>query len=116
MAQKIVKTLIDDLDGTEAHTTIRFSLDGVDYEIDLSTQNEDRLRNELEDFIAAARRAGGAPRGIGRRGPNKKKAARHTKQELLAIRRWAAENKLKLSDRGRIPQEILDAYEEAHSG
>ena len=44
MAQKVMVTLVDDLDGSEAGETVEFGLDGAFYEIDLSEGNAERLR------------------------------------------------------------------------
>ena len=58
MAQKIQTLLIDDLDGTAAEGTVRFGLDGADYEIDLNTGHAQQLRDALARYVGAARRAG----------------------------------------------------------
>ena len=58
MAQKIQTLFIDDIDGGEAAGTVRFGLDGTDYEIDLSTAHADELRNVLGQYVAHARKAG----------------------------------------------------------
>ena len=69
MAQKVQTLLIDDLDGGEAQTTVRFGLDGTEYEIDLSAKNADALRKALARYVDAARRApGSAARRPGRSG------------------------------------------------
>ena len=69
MAQKVQTLLIDDLDGGEAETTVRFGLDGTEYEIDLSAKNADALRKALARYVDAARRApGAAARRPGRSG------------------------------------------------
>ena len=67
MAQKIAIELEDDLDGGPADETVRFGVDGSDYEIDLSTKNAAALRRKLAPFIDHARKAGrGARRRPGR--------------------------------------------------
>src|SRR3712207_9028086 len=66
MAQKVTVTLVDDLDGGKAEETVGFGLDGVSYEIDLSSSNAGKLRDALADFVASARKAGGRKRGPGR--------------------------------------------------
>jgi nucleoid-associated protein Lsr2 len=55
VAQKIRVLLIDDLDGSEADATVRFGLDGVEYEIDLSAEHAEELRTTLAPFVGAAR-------------------------------------------------------------
>ncbi|GAA2021801.1 hypothetical protein GCM10009819_00400 [Agromyces tropicus] len=66
MAKRTIVTLVDDIDGSEAAETVSFSVEGVDYEIDLSAANATALRNVLQPFAAAARRT------------NRRKAARRT--------------------------------------
>jgi hypothetical protein len=102
MARREIVTLIDDLDGTPAAETIRFALDGVQYEIDLSEQNAAALRDQLGRFVSAARRVSSGSRRV-RRGS----------ADRARIRRWAKENGLTVSDRGRIPAEVVAAYEAA---
>jgi hypothetical protein len=60
MAQKIQTLLIDDLDGGQAEGTVRFGLDGAEYEIDLSAKNAEAMRKALEPYVSAARRASGS--------------------------------------------------------
>ncbi len=56
MAKKVEVTLIDDVDGSEAAETVRFVLDGVQYEIDLSAENAERLRRTVYSWVDAGRR------------------------------------------------------------
>ncbi|MGZ4600626.1 MAG: histone-like nucleoid-structuring protein Lsr2 [Oryzihumus sp.] len=111
MAQRVVVTLEDDIDGGEAAETVSFALDGVSYEIDLSEANASKLRDDLASWIGHARRAGGrkttstARRGGGGRGG----------RDLSAIREWARKNGHKVSDRGRISADIQAAYDKAHA-
>jgi hypothetical protein len=62
MAQKITVTLEDDLEGGPADQTVRFGLDGAEYEIDLSTSNATAFRERLAPFTQSARKAGRRPR------------------------------------------------------
>ena len=114
MARKIVHQLIDDLDGTVLDhgvgATVHFSLDGAAYEIDLTDEHAADLRAALEPYIEAGRRlgrAGTATTSAGRKRPQ-------NSRDLGAVRAWAAENGHTVSDRGRVPQTILDAYDAAH--
>src|SRR5690348_18375242 len=68
MAQKIQTLFIDDLDGSEAEGTVRFGLDGTEYEIDLNAEHAQALRDALARYVQAARRAGAAPRRPARGG------------------------------------------------
>ncbi|HEY0639984.1 MAG TPA: Lsr2 family protein [Pseudonocardiaceae bacterium] len=108
MAQQTIVTLVDDLDGSEADQTVEFSLDGVSYEIDLSESNANKLRDALAGYVSHARRTGGRRRGAGR-SPG---AARPgvDREQNAAIREWARKRGMKVSDRGRIPAEVLEAY------
>jgi hypothetical protein len=114
MAQKVSVQLVDDLDGTAADdiTTITFGLDGANYEIDLTAGNAAKLRTQLGDFIDSARRTGGrVKRGTS---PGVKPAA--NREQTRAIRDWARQNGYELSDRGRIPSNVIEAFEAAHAG
>ncbi|NMH96246.1 Lsr2 dimerization domain-containing protein [Pseudonocardia acidicola] len=112
MAKQTTVTLIDDLDGSEADEQVEFAVDGKAYEIDLSAANVARLREALAPFISAARRASG------RRGssstataPSRPTADREQNQ---AIREWAQQQGMKISERGRIPTNVLEAYHRNH--
>ena len=108
MAQKVQVLLVDDLDGSQAEETVTFGLDGVAYEIDLSSGNADKLRNELSQYVEHARKAAAAParRRRARTGAGREQSAR--------IREWAKQHGKKISERGRIPADILAEYEAAH--
>jgi hypothetical protein len=112
MAQRVVVELVDDLDGTVSVdiSTVNFGLDGVDYEIDLTEENANRLRNGLAGFVAAARRTGGR---IKKGAPASRSATRSDREQTKAIRAWAHENGYDLAERGRIPANVIAAYEEA---
>lgn len=109
MAQKIQIQLVDDLNGNEAQETVRFALDGNEYEIDLTTENASTLRDALSTYVDNSRKSSG--RGNGRpRGASKGVGNR---EETQRIRQWAQENGHKASSRGRISAEIRDAYNAA---
>lgn len=106
MAKKVQYLLVDDLDGGGGDETVSFALDGVSYEIDLSKKNAQGLRDALAKYVGSARRTGGR-RGRGRgRG--------RSSSETSAIREWARSQGLKISDRGRIPADILEKYDAAN--
>lgn len=109
MAQVSTVSLVDDLDGGEAHhEAVRFGVDGRWYEIDLSAQNRDRLMRALAEFVGAARPLGGRGRRDDLRiSGGRTKANREQNQ---AIREWATRQGISVSERGRIPAEVLDAY------
>lgn len=106
MARRVQTFLVDDIDGGDATETVTFALDGVSYEIDLSESNANALREALSTYVASARRAGRRAKagGRGRGAPSRN-------QETAAIREWARERGFKISDRGRIPADILAKYE-----
>lgn len=112
MARRIVHQLVDDIDGSVLEVgegeTLHFSLNSTAYEIDLSSAHADQLRSALEPFIAAGRRSGTAARSSA----PKKRTTRNP--EVAAIRAWANENGHPLSERGRIPATVLEAYHSAH--
>ena len=109
MAQKVKILLIDDLDGSDAEETVSFAVDGVSYEIDLNDEHAAELREAFARWIGHARRAGGR-KSTGRRSSGS--SARNG--DTGAVREWARENGYKVSDRGRVPAEIREAYAAAH--
>lgn len=115
MAQKVMVSLVDDLDGGTAEETVGFGLDGRSYEIDLSSANAGKLRDALAEFVAAARRAGGGRRGRRSAAVSAGGASRAAvdREQNQAIRDWARKQGMEVSDRGRIPAEVLEAYHKA---
>lgn len=111
MAQKVTVSLVDDLDGSQAEETVEFGLDGAMYQIDLSGDNAERLRESLAEYVDHARRAGGRRRGAGRApAPRAPRGASVDRAQNQAIREWARKQGMNVSNRGRIPADVLDAY------
>jgi Lsr2 len=111
MAQKVTVTLVDDLDGTEAEETVEFGLDGASYQIDLSEDNAERLRDALAEYVEHARRSGGRKRAAARPAAGRPaRTASADREQNQAIRAWARKQGMKVSDRGRIPSDVIDAY------
>ncbi|GAA4077492.1 MULTISPECIES: histone-like nucleoid-structuring protein Lsr2 [Actinomadura] len=108
MAQKVQVLLVDDLDGGEADETVQFSIDGASYEIDLSSANAKKLRDSLQPFVEKSRKAGGVRRG-GRR-----QRGASSRERSAEIRAWAKRNGIKVNERGRIPQNVIEQYEAAN--
>jgi hypothetical protein len=110
VAKKVIVELIDDFDGkSKAEETVSFSLDGVEYEIDLSTKNARKLRSVFEQWTGSARK-------VGRVSRNRAKTGMRTatdKQQTGAIREWAKNNGYNVSSRGRIQADIIEAYNKA---
>ena len=119
MAQETIVRLIDDLDKSEAAETVEFGLDGKQYEIELSESHAQALRENLAEFIAAARKVSKAqaPTQLtsarGRRSSTGGTAA-DKRAQSNAVREWARQNGHSVSDRGRISQAIQRAFDEAH--
>lgn len=109
MAREVQIKLVDDLDGGTAAETVSFGLDGASYEIDLSKRNASKLRGALEPYLAGGRKVTPARRGRGRG-----RAARAGGPSAAEIRDWARENGWQVSDRGRVPAEVREAYDTAH--
>jgi hypothetical protein len=111
MAQKLQILLIDDLDGGQAEGTVRFGLDGAEYEIDLSAKHAEVLRKALEPYMNAARRASGSvARRTGRSGHRATTAAGPSS---MAVREWAKAQGIEVKDRGRIPAELVVRFKAA---
>jgi hypothetical protein len=110
VAQRVHIVLEDDMDGTSADETVTFGIDGVTYEIDLSTANAAALRDTLAPYVATARRssARSTSRRTGRSG-------RPTSGPSAAeIREWARAQGKEVSDRGRVPADVRADYDAAH--
>ncbi|MFI5490396.1 Lsr2 family protein [Micromonospora echinaurantiaca] len=113
MARKVITVLTDDLDGGAADRTVEFSLDGVAYAIDLSDHNAGALRKALDVYITAGRRMGrgGIDSGrVARRSMHPVTSGSSSRAHTRAIREWAAENGYQVSERGRIPTSVVEAY------
>jgi Lsr2 len=115
MAKKVTVTLVDDFDGEgNADETVEFGLDGVTYEIDLTTKNAAKLRADLKKWIDSGRRVGGRRRSRtavagGARGGR----GSIDREQSAAIRDWARRNGHNVSTRGRIPADVIDAFHAA---
>lgn len=117
MARRIVHQLVDDIDGTVLEIgegeTVLFSIDGVAYEIDLIGDNAEALRTALAPYVAAGRSISSA-RASSAGADAARKRRRTGQQDYSAIRDWAKSNGYQVSERGRVPASVLDAYEAAH--
>jgi hypothetical protein len=112
VAKETVTKLIDDLDGGEAHETVKFALDGHSYEIDLSSRNASKLRGALAPFLDSAKRvAVRASASVARvAGPRARVGAVGDREQNQAIRAWALRRGLEVAPRGRIKQDVVEAY------
>lgn len=114
MAQHTIVQLIDDLDGTSSDTvqTVEFGLDGTMYEIDLNDDHAGELRGLLDEFIASARRTGGRRlRPSAPTAPPRANGSGRNREQTQAIRQWANKNGYEVSDRGRIPAAVIEAFD-----
>lgn len=109
MAKQTITKLIDDLDKGEADETVKFGLDGVQYEIDLSAKNAAKLRETLDPYVRAGSKLGRAAGMVSTRRRGGAPATTDRAQNK-AIREWAKSKNKKISDRGRIPEEIVAEY------
>lgn len=113
MAQKVQVLLVDDIDGGTADETVTFALDGVTYEIDLTTAHASELRDSFAQWVGHARKVGGRS-SSGRTPAARGGSARRASGDAQAIREWAKANGHHVSERGRISAEVKSAYDAAH--
>lgn len=114
MAQRVNVVLEDDIDGSDADETVTFSLDGVNFEIDLSAANADKLRETLSLYIGHARKMSGRRRGASSGRRSSPAAAAASGPSAAEIRAWARENGWDVPERGRVAAEVREAYAAAH--
>ena len=110
MAQKIQTLFIDDIDGSEAEGTVRFALDGAEYEIDLNAKNAEALRKALSRYVEAARRSSGA---AARRPARSGRRAAASGLNTTEVREWAKAQGIEVKDRGRVPAELVVRFRAA---
>jgi hypothetical protein len=110
VAKQIIHKLVDDLDGGDADETVKFALDGVQYEIDLSDANAKRLREAFASYVGAGAKVARGGVVVGGRAARGRGGATADREQNKAIRDWAKKAGKDISDRGRIPQEIVDEF------
>lgn len=110
MAKQIIHKLVDDLDGGDADETVKFALDGIQYEIDLSEKNAEKLRDLFAPYVGAGTKVGRGGVVVGGRAARGRGGATADREQNKAIRSWAKSAGKDISDRGRIPQEIVDEF------
>src|SRR3954468_8555301 len=107
--------LVDDLDGSEGAETISYTINGQDYEIDLSEDNAEKFHDTLEPYIQKSRevrrQADTTRHKDGRR---RSSGTGSSRDDIPQIRAWAESQGMNVNARGRIKKEIVDAYDEAH--
>ena len=110
MAQRIVTELTDDTNGKPADETVTFGLDGREYEIDLTSKNAKALRKAFDLYVAHGRRTSGRRPRTSASASSRPSSGLDTK----AVREWANKNGFTVSERGRIPGNVIEAYQAAH--
>jgi hypothetical protein len=117
VAQKVIVETVDDLDGSDitdgSGGTVAFSFQGKSYEIDLSSDNREKLASALDPYISKARPTG-QRRRTAEPQPQRGSNGNGNGNRLQEIREWARTNGHQVSDRGRISKQIQDAFEQAH--
>jgi hypothetical protein len=113
VAQKIQTLFIDDIDGGEAEGTVRFALDGAEYEIDLSAKHSEELRSALGKYVSHARKVGGSATRRAGRAAGRGGRAGGSALNTTEIRNWARENGYDIKDRGRVPADLVAKYQAA---
>jgi hypothetical protein len=116
MAQKVLTEFIDDIDGSPAERTFTFAVDGTNYEIDLSAENIAEFKSAIGGFIESARKVKGSRSSDGRRTRSDGvDGGRQSREQTHAVREWARQHGHSISDRGRIPASIQQAFDQAHA-
>lgn len=120
MAQRTIVQLTDDLDGKPIAEgrgeTVRFAVDRQDYEIDLGEKNAKAMRDALDKYVSAARRVSSAGRGGGRgRAGTGRSPAASRDYDPKAVRAWAESQGIEVSQRGRVPAELVAKFQEANA-
>ncbi len=110
MVQKVITKFVDDLDGSDASGTVEFGLDGRHYEIDLSEENAAKLRDVFAPYVGAGSKVARGGVVVGGRAARGRGGATADREQNKAIREWAKKAGKEISDRGRIPQEIVDEF------
>jgi hypothetical protein len=118
VAHRTIVQLTDDLDGKSIPDgkggTVRFGLDGQDYEIDLSDRNAKAMREALRPYLEAARRAAGTARGSRRRG-GRSANGQSRGYDPKTVRAWAESQGIEVSQRGRVSAELVAKFQEANA-
>jgi Lsr2 len=109
VAQKVQTLFIDDIDGSSAEGTVRFGLDGTEYEIDLNAEHAQQMRDALAAFVKAARRVSGSSGQPARGGRRGSASGLNTTE----VREWAKVQGIEVKDRGRVPAELVVKFKAA---
>lgn len=107
--EEVTVSLVDDFDGTPAAETIRFSLDGKNYEIDLSKSNANGFRRTLRPYVDRARASGRSTTTRNGRSTRatRKSRGRSEGYDRTEVREWAKAHRIKVAPRGRIANDVV---------
>jgi hypothetical protein len=111
VAQKIMTSFVDDIDGSEAEGTVRFALDGDEYEIDLNAKHTAALRKVLGSYVAVARKG-----GVSRRPARRARRGAGGGVNSTEVREWAKSQGIEVKERGRIPADLVVKFQAAAGG
>lgn len=114
MAKQTTVRLVDDLDGGDADCTLPFALDGIEYTIDLSEKNADKLRAALHPFVVGGRRD--RPAIVSRSVKPSTTRTLADREAMTTVREWAAKNGYRVAAMGRISAAVMGAYRAAMRG
>ena len=107
--------MVDDIDGSQEDvSTVQIALDSVSYEIDLSADNAALLREKLARFVDNGKKVTTHPRGRKQTSRRVVTSAPVGREQAQAVRDWARNNGYTVSERGRIPKNVQEAFENAH--
>lgn len=112
MAKRVTETIVDDIDGSGAAGTVRFAVQGTEYEIDLSEKNAEEFHETLAPYISAARRVGGRQSRASGRSASRS-SSNGSAPDPKEVRAWAEANGIEVSKRGRIPSSLVVKFQEA---
>ena len=122
VAKRVTTQLVDDIDGSviddESGETIEFAINGVEYSIDLKAKNANEFHKKLDYYVGHATRVGGRKRKPSPAAASTATAVggsvKRDPEQTRAIRQWAFDQGYEISERGRIPADIEEAYNAAH--
>lgn len=109
----VKEILVDDIDGeTEGASTLSFTVEGQEFEVDLAEENMEHYQAIINEFNATMKELAEYGRPVVRRmGQTSKPKPKHSPKELAEIREWLRGNGHQVSDFGRIREELLDLWE-----
>lgn len=117
MARQVV--YVDDIDGSEDASTVQFTVHGQSYEIDLGPANRELFDKALAQFVNAARKGEAVapvPQRMSHRPAGVGGKQGQSREQGQAVRTWGRANGFQVSERGRIPNPLQEAYDQAHQG